>query len=92
MEKYKIMECLEKLTVSEYRIAIKVLPKLIGKSHNTFWNYVHIKADSKMDLPYTVVVTLEQFFKLQPGELINLPVKSPSLDEVLADYRQRQQD
>lgn len=92
MEKYKIMECLEKLTVSEYRIAIKVLPKLIGKSQNTFWNYVHVDADSKMDLPYTVVVTLEKFFKLQPGELINEPIESPGIDEVLADYRQRQQD
>jgi len=86
------MECLEKLTVSEYRIAVKVLPKLIGKSHNTFWNYVRIEANSKMDLPYTVVVTLEKFFKLQPGELINLPVESPGFDEVFADYRQRHQD
>jgi hypothetical protein len=88
MEKYKIMQCLEQLTVSEYRIAVKILPKLIGKSHNTFWNYTRVQTGSKMDLPYTVVVILEKFFKLQPGELSNEQIDSPGYDELIREYRQ----
>lgn len=85
MEKYKINECLEKLTVKQYRIVIKELPKLIGKSKNTFWNYTKIDIDSKMDIPYTVVVHLEQFFKLQPGELINLAIDTMTYLELIGE-------
>ena len=91
MEKYKIMECLEKLTVSEYRIIIKVIPKLIGRSNNTFWNNTRIDINSKMDIPYVVVVKLERLFKLEPGGLINIPIDSKSIDEIILEHwRQRQ--
>ena len=91
MEKYKIMECLEKLTVSEYRIIIKAIPKLIGRSNNTFWNYTKIDINSKMDIPYIVVVKLERLFKLEPGELINVSIDNNSIDEIILEHwRQRQ--
>ena len=91
MEKYKIMECLEKLTVSEYRLAIKLLPKMIGRSQNTFWNYVKIKSTDKADIPYTVVVALEKFFGLIPGELINIEISAEHVSELIRRFREQQE-
>jgi len=87
MEKYKIIECLAKFTREEYRIVIKALPGIIGKSTNTFWNYAKIDIDSKMDIPYGIVVTLEQFFKLLPGELSNISYQVKTYKKVIAKYK-----
>ena len=68
MEKYKIKTCLNQLTYPEYLIAVKALPGLIGKSQNTFLNYLNMDVNSEKDIPHTIVVKLERFFKLNPGE------------------------
>lgn len=83
MKKYKIIECLEKLTVKEYRIVMKALPGIVGKSHNTFWNYANIEINAEQDIPYIVVIKLEQFFGLNPGGLINLSIDSPSYQQIV---------
>ena len=89
MKKYKIIECLEKLTVSEYRIVIKAIPGIIGKSHNTFWNYAHIDINAEQDVPYTVVIKLEQFFGLQPGGLTNINIDAPSYQQIVHRHKSK---
>ena len=91
MKKYKIMECLEKLTVNEYRISNKLLPKMIGRSQNTFWNYVKIKSPDMANIPYTVVVALEKFFGMMPGELINIEVNAEHYPELIRRFRVQQE-
>ena len=87
MKKYKILECLDQLTVREYRAVIKLMPKITGKSINTFWNYAGIDSNSNMDVPYGVVVRLELFFKLKPGALTNVAIECKTLDELLAERK-----
>lgn len=87
MKKYKIKECLERLNIIEYRIALKDLPKLIGKSRNTLFNYLDMEIGSDQDIPYTVVIRLEHFFGLQPGALINEHVRLVSLKELLEGHK-----
>lgn len=86
MEKYKIKSCLNQLTYPEYLIAVKMLPAIIGKSHNTFWNYANMPLDSEKDVPHMVVVKLERFFKLHPGELLNQKIESPTIDQIMETY------
>jgi hypothetical protein len=87
MLKYKIKECLNKLTVNEYRILIKAVPDYLGRSINTFWNYVNIEASSKLDIPHCTVIKLEMLFSLKPGELINIQVEGKRCTEVINDFK-----
>ncbi len=87
MLKYKIKECLSKLTVCEYRILIKAVPDYLGRSINTFWNYVNIEANSKLDIPHCTVIKLEVLFSLKPGELINIRVEGKPYTEVIKNSK-----
>lgn len=87
MLKYKIKECLNKLTVCEYRILIRAVPDYLGRSINTFWNYVNIEANSKIDIPHCTVIKLEILFSLKPGELINIQVEGKPYAEVINDFK-----
>ena len=89
MKKYKILECLEKLSVKEHKIVIKAIPKIIGRSKNTFWNYCMIDIRSKMDIPYTVVAKLEKLFGVAPGGLLNVPVKSVTYQRIVEEHEAR---
>lgn len=76
-KKYKIDDYLNRLSVKEYRQAVKIIPKILGVSLNTFHNYRNILWNSAQDIPYEKVVMFEQLFEMGPGELINniTPVK-----------------
>jgi len=81
--KYKIHECLEELSMKNYKIATKNMPSMIKKSMNTFWNYANIKFDDKKtDIPYCTVLHLEILFGLEHGKLLNAPVEAKSLAEI----------
>ena len=88
MLKYKIQECLERLTVYEYRIVVRSMPDYLGKSINTFWNYAKIPIDSKMDIPYCTVRMLEVFFGLRVGDLLNASFNCSHYSEIINEsYR-----
>lgn len=86
MLKYKIKECLNKLTMYECRTLIKAIPGFLGKSINTFWNYSNIKANSEIDIPHCTVIKLEILFSLKRGELLNIPVEGKRYTEVINDF------
>lgn len=81
--KYKINAYLLSLTVGEYRMALRIIPKFIGISLNTFHNYRNIKLGEQQDIPYERVVRLEQLFEMEPGTLINHEVRCVSFKELL---------
>lgn len=89
MPKYKIQECLDKLTINEYRSLVKAMPAYLGRSINTFWNYAKIPVNSKLDIPHITVRMLEILFVLKPGELLNIPVKGDHYYSVVHKFNSK---
>ncbi|MDR6783531.1 hypothetical protein ABIE26_003151 [Pedobacter africanus] len=85
--KYKINDFLLKLPVSQYRDAVKIIPKVLGVSLNTFHNYRNILSGDKQDIPYEKVALFEKLFGLRSGGLINKETKCKSLNELLGKER-----
>jgi len=69
MYKYRINELLTSLPVKDYRKALKIIPKVLGVSLNTFTNYRNIKLHEDRDIPHQKVALLESIFGIKPGEL-----------------------
>jgi len=82
LRKYKINECLLKLPIHEHREAVRMIPKVIGISLNTFHNYRNILINDKQDIPHEKVIMLEKFFDLRFGELLNKRIKGISFREL----------
>lgn len=93
-KKYKIDDCLSQLTVKEYRMAVHIIPKILGVSLNTFHNYRNISVHDMQDIPYEKVLALEKLFGLKPGELINRSIRVGRLRDLLkrADSIKAKQD
>ena len=81
--KYKINECLLKYNVLDHKLAMKMLPGLLGISRNTFHNYRKLVSGAKQDIPHEKVVMFEQLFGLKSGELLNDRIQLDSLQSVL---------
>jgi ACT domain-containing protein len=81
--KYKINECLLKRSIDHHREAIRKIPKYMGISLNTLHNYRNILFNDPQDIPHEIVVLFEQLFLLEPGGLLNKPIKGKTLDELI---------
>jgi hypothetical protein len=81
--KYKINDCLLRLPVPQYREAVKVIPRVLGISLNTFHNYRNILSGDKQDIPHEKVILFEKLFEMRIGELINKEMRCKSLKELL---------
>jgi len=81
--KYKIGAYLLSLTVAEYKLALHLIPKILGISLNTLHNYRNIARDAKQDIPYTIVVKFELLFEMDPGTLFNGEIKQLPLKSLL---------
>lgn len=79
IEKYKINQFLDRLTVKEYKFAIKVIPKVLNVSMNTFHNYRRIGLEERQDIPYEKVKLMEILFDVESGALENARVSGKSL-------------
>jgi hypothetical protein len=81
--KYKINEYLESLTVKEYKVGIKLIPKLLNVSANTIYNWRDIRLSDREDIPAQKANMLEQLFGMQRGELANYQVEMKNLKEYI---------
>jgi len=81
-EKYRINEFLDRLTVREYKFAMKAIPELLDVSMNTFHNYRRIKVGEKQDVPYEKIKLMEILFGVKSGELENEKMHGKSLSEL----------
>jgi hypothetical protein len=79
IEKYKINQLLDQLTVKEYKFAIKIIPKVLNVSMNTFHNYRRIGLDERQDIPYEKVKLMEILFDVESGALENTRISGKSL-------------
>ena len=79
IDKYKINDFLDSLTVREYKFAMKQIPKILDVSMNTFHNYRRIKVGDRQDIPYEKVKLMEILFDLKSGGLENAKVTGKSL-------------
>lgn len=79
VEKYKINQLLDQLTVKEYKFAIKMIPKILNVSMNTFHNYRRIGLEERQDIPYEKVKLMEILFDVESGALENAHVSGKSL-------------
>lgn len=84
-EKYKINEFLEKLTVKEYRFALKKIPVILNVSTNTFHNYRRILLGEVQDIPYEKVKILEILFNVKPGGMGNQKMTGKSLVQLIKE-------
>lgn len=85
IEKYKINEFLERLTVKEYKFALKKIPVILDVSMNTFHNYRRIRLGEAQDIPYEKVKILEILFDVEPGALDNQKLTGKSLVELIKE-------
>lgn len=85
--KYKINDFLLRLPVHQYRETIKILPKILGISLNTFNNYRNILLGDSQDIPHEKVVLFEKLFEMQGGELMNKELRCKPLRELLQQGR-----
>jgi hypothetical protein len=83
--KYKINEYLESLTVKEYKVGIKLIPKLLNVSANTIYNWRDIRLSDREDIPAQKANMLEQLFGMQRGELANYQVDMKNLKEYIKE-------
>lgn len=89
IDKYKINDFLDSLTVKEYRFAMKIIPRILGVSTNTFHNYRRIKARDEKDIPYEKVKQLEILFGVGYGSLQNVAIEGKTLYEL---FKARSED
>jgi len=85
MYKYRINELLEKLTMKEYQQVIRIIPRILEVSGNTFYNYRNIKLGESRDIPHLKVLQLERLFNLKIGELLTEKPEFPTLEELLRE-------
>jgi len=81
--KYKINDFLLRLPVSQYREAVRIIPKVLGVSLNTFHNYRNILADDLQDIPHEKVILFEKLFEMRVGDLMNRNMSCKPLKELL---------
>ncbi|MDB5022024.1 MAG: hypothetical protein JWQ28_3151 [Pedobacter sp.] len=86
--KYKINEYLESLTVKEYKVGIKLIPKLLNVSANTIYNWRDIRLSDREDIPAQKANMLEQLFGMQRGELANYQVDMKNLKDYIKEDHQ----
>ena len=79
IEKYKINQFLDQLTVKEYKFALKMIPKILNVSMNTFHNYRRIGLEEPQDIPYEKVKLMEILFDVESGALENSHISGQSL-------------
>lgn len=84
MDKYKINEYLHQLNVNDYRKAIKILPKALGVSVNTFHNYRRIQKGDIQDIPHEKFAILERLLD-RKNQLENFSVNVKPLKELMKD-------
>lgn len=87
IEKYKINEFLDKLTVKEYKFAMRKIPVILKISTNTFHNYRHIKLKEKQDIPYEKVKKMEIIFSTKVGGLENRKISGKSLSDMIKELK-----
>ncbi len=85
MYKYRINEILNNLPMKDYKKAMKLIPKVLGVSTNTFANYRNIKIDEERDIPYQKVILLEKIFELEPETLGNFVTNYKTISELIAE-------
>jgi plasmid maintenance system antidote protein VapI len=85
MYKYRINEILEGMSMKEYKKAIKLIPKIIGVSQNTFANYRNIKIEDNRDIPYQKVILLGKIFGIDSDNLVNFKIEQKSLAEMMLE-------
>lgn len=85
MFKYRINDILLQLPVKDYRKALKVIPKALNVSSNTFSNYRNIKVTDHQDIPHQKVILLEKILGLKSGELENFSPDFKPLKQLLKE-------
>ncbi|WP_316789035.1 hypothetical protein [Pedobacter frigoris] len=81
-KKYKIQECLNNLTKSEYDEIVKKIPGIMGKCNTTVNNYKNIPEGSKEEIPYSVGLKYERIFELPSGGLLNTEIRCLTYKEL----------
>lgn len=81
--KYKINEYLHGLPMKDYKKAMKIIPRLLHISENTFHNYRNIQIGENRDIPYEKVKRLELLFGIKDGMLKNYEIKGQTITELL---------
>ncbi|CAM3855958.1 hypothetical protein MUGA111182_13475 [Mucilaginibacter galii] len=79
--KYKIDELLKKFSITQYRLAMRMIPEQLNVSAKTFANYRNIKLNDSQDIPHEKVVILENLFDLAAGKLQNFVVTIKPITE-----------
>lgn len=88
MYKYRINDLLSHLPMKDYRKALKVIPKVLSVSLNTFSNYRRIRLHEKQDIPHQKVLMLEKVFNVEKGQLENFKIEDIELLKLLKECQE----
>ncbi|NRF38480.1 hypothetical protein [Pedobacter foliorum] len=84
--KYKIDAAIRALNLSDYKAALRIIPRELGIASNTFHNYRKLKVTDKADIPYEMVRKLEVMFKMEMGALTNQETHCEDLRNLIIEY------
>jgi calcineurin-like phosphoesterase family protein len=70
--KYKLHYLLRNLSVNDYEIAMKHLPKMCKITTHTFKRWIYTKNDEMLDIPGTAILKLSEFFEVDPTDMYEL--------------------
>lgn len=85
--KYKINEYLRGLPMKDYKKAMKIIPRILNVSENTFHNYRNIQLGENKDIPYEKVKRLELLFGIGDGKLENYQIECKHITEILKETK-----
>lgn len=69
--KYNLYKLLQELSVKEYSIAMKFLPRFLGVGESTFKAWIYLKEDDTRKIPGRAIILLSKYFQVHPEELYN---------------------
>lgn len=81
MDKYKINYYLGLLNNSDYKKALRVIPKALGISPPTLHNYRNLQIGDRQDIPHARVKILEVILGASEG-LENYQIKAKALGDM----------
>ncbi len=71
MYKYNLHTLLRKLSVEDYEVAMKWLPKMLHVAPKTFRSWIYIKKGSKQEITSNHLFKLASFFECSIEDLFN---------------------
>lgn len=85
--KYKIKKKIDMMPFAEYRLAKRMLPRMLGINKRTFEKYMYTKVSDPYEMPAGHIALLAKFFKCPIEDMFSQMPKPNSLASLIQQDR-----